>query len=81
MRNCICLFFFIIKFQVFGQTGSENFLFDVNSKNGKIVLSIGKNITNHNGYYNQPSFHTKEPIIYFSSFNEDGRSDIKQYNF
>jgi len=39
------------------------------------------NITNHKGYDNQPYFHPDEPVIYYSSFNEEGRSDIKSYNY
>lgn len=63
------------------QTGSEIFLFDVKSKKGNITLYNPQNITNHKGYDNQPSFHRTEPLVYYSSFNEDGRSDIRFYNF
>jgi len=63
------------------QTGSEILLFDLKVKKGKVILSNPKNITNHPGYDNQPGFHTSEPIIYYSSFNDDGRSDIKSYNY
>jgi Tol biopolymer transport system component len=66
----------------FSQAGSEIYLFDLKlSKKGEWTLSEGKNITNHKGYDNQPFFHPAEPLIYFASFNEDGRSDIKSYNF
>lgn len=65
----------------FAQTGSEIILFDLKLKKGKVTLSNPKNITNHPGYDNQPSFHTDLPFIYYSSFNEDGRSDIRRYDF
>jgi len=45
------------------------------------MLSNPKNITNHPGYDNQPGFSRTEPILYYSSFNEDGRSDIKSFNY
>jgi Tol biopolymer transport system component len=65
----------------FGQAGSEIILFDLKIKKGKVTLSNPKNITKHPGYDNQPSFHPDLPYIYYSSFNEDGRSDIRRYNF
>jgi Tol biopolymer transport system component len=63
------------------QTGSEIFLFDLSIKKDKLVLSTPKNITNHVGYDNQPSFHADQPLIFYSSFNPDGRSDIKSYDY
>lgn len=65
----------------FGQTGSEIYLFDLKLVDGQITLANGKNITNHKGYDNQPYFHPSKPLIYYSSFNDSGRSDIKYYNF
>ncbi|HZY79198.1 MAG TPA: hypothetical protein VFE50_06740 [Cyclobacteriaceae bacterium] len=65
----------------FGQAGSEIILFDLKIKKGTVTLSNPKNITNHPGYDNQPSFHADHSYIYYSSFNEDGRSDIRRYDF
>jgi hypothetical protein len=59
--------------------GSEIMLFDLKIKKDKVILSNPKNITNHPGYDNQPSFHPDLPFIYFSSFNDEQRSDIKRY--
>jgi Tol biopolymer transport system component len=67
--------------QLHAQSNSEIVLFDMQSNRGVITLANGKNITNHKGYDNQPSFHATEPIIYYASFNEDNRSDIKQFDF
>ncbi len=64
-----------------GQTGSEIYLFDLKITNDKVVLSNGKNITNHKGYDNQPFFYPSQPVIYYSSFDDSGRSDIKYYNY
>src|ERR1044071_4091051 len=63
-----------------GPEGSEIILFDLKVKKDKVILSNPKNITNHPGYDNQPSFHPELPFIYFSSFNEEQRSDIKRYS-
>src|SRR5580765_3102891 len=65
----------------FGQPGSEIFLFDLSVKDGQVIISGGVNITNHKGYDNQPFFHPSQPLIYYSSFNDSGRSDIKYFNY
>jgi Tol biopolymer transport system component len=81
MKNIFLFFLAIISIRTFSQTGSEILLFDLQTKKGKLILSNPKNITNHDGYDNQPSFHTDKPLIYFSSFNVEGRSEIKVYNY
>lgn len=63
------------------QTGSEIILFDLRVTKNAVVISNAKNFTSHKGYDNQPFFHPKKPLIYFSSFNDSGRSDLKYYNF
>src|SRR4051812_17585100 len=63
-----------------GPVGSEIILFDLKVKKNKVILSNPENITNHPGYDSQPSFHPDLPFIYFSSFNDEQRSDIKRYN-
>lgn len=65
----------------FSQAGSEIFLFDMKVTNGQVILSNGTNITNHKGYDNQPFFHPSKPVIYYSSFDDSGRSDIKYYDY
>src|SRR5262245_45627319 len=65
----------------FAQPGSEIFLFDMKITNGQIILSNGTNITTHKGYDNQPFFHPSLPVIYYTSFNDSSRSDIRYYNF
>ncbi len=63
------------------QTGSDIYLFDIANKKGKISLSNPVNATNHPGYDNQPFFHTDKPILYYSSFNDEDRSDILSYDY
>lgn len=60
---------------------TEIYLLDLSVKKDKVTISHGVNITKHKGYDNQPSFHPDQPILYYSSFNEDGRSDIRTYNY
>jgi hypothetical protein len=65
----------------FAQTGSEIYLFDLKSRKGQVTITNPVNITKHKGYDNQPSFDAENSLIYYSSINEDGRSDIKTYNY
>ncbi|MFM9837389.1 MAG: TolB family protein [Cyclobacteriaceae bacterium] len=81
MRKIITLLLLFVSVKSFSQAGSEILLFDLTTKKGKLILSDPKNITNHKGYDNQPSLHSSEPLVYYSSFNDDGRSDIKIYNY
>lgn len=71
----------LTSFEGMSQTGSEILLFDLKIKKNKITLSNPVNITNHPGYDNQPGFNHTYPVLYYSSFNEDGRADIKSYNY
>lgn len=63
-----------------GQTATEIWLFDLNLK-GIPAVTGGKNITNHPGYDNQPHFRPGHHEIFYSSFRDDGRSDLKKYNW
>jgi tricorn protease-like protein len=81
MKNLLTFAFLCVSAASFGQAGSEIYLFDLKLKKGKIELSNPKNITRHPGYDNQPSFHADQPYIYYSSFNDDGRSDIRRYDY
>lgn len=81
MKKILILLSLFLTASLFAQTGTEIYLFDINFKDGQIALSNPQNITKREGYDNQPSFHKTKPIIYFSSFNEEGRSDIKTYNY
>lgn len=81
MKKIFLITFVLSALYSFGQTGSEIFLFDMKIVNGKVILSNGVNITNHKGYDNQPFFHPSQPLIYYTSFDDSARSDIKYYNF
>src|SRR5258708_5938867 len=72
---------FLLTIKSFSQAGSEILLFDLDIKKNALSISNPKNITNHKGYDNQPYFHPDLPLVYYASFNEEGRSDIKYYNY
>lgn len=75
-----CLFAFYAN-TLSAQSASEIFLFDIKTEGNQVIISNGINISSHKGYDNQPSFHPAKPIIYYASFNDSGRSDIKFYNY
>lgn len=81
MKNLLIFALLCVSVASFGQAGSEIIVFDLKLKKGKVTLSNPKNITNHPGYDNQPSFHADLPFIYYSSFDSEGRSDIRRYDF
>jgi hypothetical protein len=75
------LILYLVTSSVMAQTGSEIYLLDISTRDGMMQLSNPVNVTDHPGYDNQPFFHEDQPILYYSSFNEEGRSDIKSYNY
>jgi Tol biopolymer transport system component len=81
MKKLLAFTFLLVGFSAFGQAGSEIFLFDLHVRKDNVSIDGPKNITNHKGYDNQPFFHTDKPLIYYASFNDEGRSDIKFYNY
>ena len=62
------------------QDASEIHVFEFANADGRYQLMDGQNITRHAGYDNQPSFHPSDPVLYYSSFDEDGRSDVKSHD-
>ncbi|MEZ4796511.1 MAG: nuclear transport factor 2 family protein [Flavobacteriaceae bacterium] len=62
---------------ILSQTNTDVFLFDLNTENGKFLLSNMKNISNNEGYDNQPSFLDNNIILYAGTRN--GQTDIVKY--
>jgi hypothetical protein len=71
----------LLSLQLLAQTGTEILVFDLKMKKHKIIISNPKNITNREGYDNQPYFDSDLPMIYYSSFNDQDRADIKSYDY
>ena len=67
----------LISFFGFAQPNTEVFLFDLNSDNSGFTLSNIKNISNNEGYDNQPSFLDDNTILYAGTRN--GQTDIVKY--
>ncbi|MER3376638.1 MAG: nuclear transport factor 2 family protein [Allomuricauda sp.] len=71
----LCLF---TVFHMNGQANTEVYLFDLSLNSGNPVLSNPKNISNNEGYDNQPSFLDDDTVL-FSSTRED-QTDVLRLN-
>lgn len=78
MRRLIPSLLFLISFFAFSQPNTEIFLFDLITKNDAFELSNFKNISNNEGYDNQPSFMNNKTILYAGTRN--GQTDIVMYD-
>jgi hypothetical protein len=83
MRKIILLLSLLTALQsaTFSQPATEVYLFDLKIKRDKMVISNGRNISNHKGYDNQPFFHTDRPLLYYVSADSAGRTDIIAYDY
>jgi len=63
---------------LFAQTNTEVYLLDVKTVDGKTELVNPRNISNNEGYDNQPSFYDGETILFSSTRN--GQTDIARYD-
>lgn len=79
MKKISCLILFVIGlFNAQGQPNTEIYLFDLTIDNKKITINNGQNISNNEGYDNQPSFYDDNTILYAATRN--GQTDILQYH-
>ncbi|WP_426061274.1 TolB family protein [Hymenobacter sp. B1770] len=74
---CCCL----LSLCAAAQPSTDIYLFDLTVKAGTVVLSKPRNVTPHPGYDNQPFFHVSQPVLYYTSSGEGGRTDLKSYNY
>lgn len=78
MKTIKLLFCLLFTVSLFSQSNTEIFLFDLETKNSNIELSNAKNISNNEGYDNQPSFLDDRYIVFASTRN--GQTDIAKYD-
>lgn len=83
MKKTICfLSLSILSLASFGQQppGTEIYLLNLTNKKSKISVANPQNITQRVGYDNQPHFHPDKPVVYYSSADAAGRTDLIEYN-
>ena len=61
-------------------TGTDIWLFDMNSKNGVFHFNNPINITNKDGYDNQPCFSPDDQYILYAAIHEGLQADIYKYD-
>lgn len=77
MRKLLSSSLLLFTILLSGQSNTEIFLFDVSYDSGELLLVNGKNISNNEGYDNQPSFINDNAILFSSTRN--GQTDILEY--
>ncbi|BBM86979.1 hypothetical protein UABAM_05381 [Candidatus Uabimicrobium amorphum] len=73
----ICIF--VLVSMCYAQMDTEIYLFDLDNQDGVYKLVNEKNITNRNGYDNQPYFSLDGKYVYYSSIHGEKNSDIYRY--
>ena len=76
MNKVLLLGLFLFSFLLYAQPNTDVYLFDLTITNGKPVLSNPKNISNNEGYDNQPSFLDNSTILFSST--RDEQTDIRR---
>ncbi|WP_123812092.1 DUF6265 family protein [Mangrovimonas sp. DI 80] len=78
MKPFLIAFIVCFSLNIIAQPNTDVFLFDLDQSSGKLELSNIKNISNKEGYDNQPSFLDNYTLVFSSTRN--GQTDIAQYN-
>ncbi|MBT8270773.1 MAG: nuclear transport factor 2 family protein [Bacteroidia bacterium] len=76
MHKLICLL--LLPCLAWSQSNTEIFLFDLDRSAGNFELSVYRNISNNDGYDNQPSFLDDKTIVFSST--RKGQTDIARYD-
>jgi len=78
MKKLIALSFLLIHGILVAQDNTEIYVFDMAFAYEGLELLNATNISNNEGYDNQPSFISNEAIVFAG--NNNGQTDIAQYN-
>lgn len=81
--SSVCILFLFIAVIAQTQTAppsTEIFLVDLSNRNDRLRVGDPRNITNRDGYDNQPAFIESGQSILFTSIRDDNQADIYKYN-
>lgn len=78
MKSLIQYLFIFVTFLTYSQPNTEVFVFDLDTTDDAFKVSNFKNISNNEGYDNQPSFMNNKTILYSGTRN--GQTDIVMYD-
>ena len=77
MKKLLQFLGIVLPFVVYSQSNTEIYLFDLSFENDQLQITNGKNISNNEGYDNQPSFQYNNRLLFASTRN--GQTDILAY--
>ncbi|WP_299334517.1 nuclear transport factor 2 family protein [uncultured Psychroserpens sp.] len=78
MKQYFLILFTLVFSVSFSQSNTEVFLFDIETQGSKIDVKNGKNLSNNEGYDNQPTFLNDRYILFASTRNN--QTDIAKYD-
>ncbi len=78
MKKLLFLFIITTSYFTFAQENTEIYVFDIGPAYEGLELLNMQNISNNEGYDNQPSFISNETVVFAG--NNDGQTDISEYN-
>lgn len=78
MKTNFTTILFLLTISVYSQTNTEVYLFDIKTVDRKTEIVKPRNISNNEGYDNQPSFYDGNTILFSSTRN--GQTDIVKYD-
>jgi hypothetical protein len=84
MKKYSIVFLLILPAMVYAQQqppGTEIYLLDLNNSKKGLSVTNPQNITNRSGYDNQPCFHPDKSLVYYTSANAEGKTDLVEYNY
>lgn len=81
MRTLVVFLFSFFAYYGYAQTGTEILLFDLHLGKNTLTVKDGENISNRKGYDNQPFFDPDQPLVYYTSADSGGRTDIMTYDY
>jgi len=78
MKKLLFLFILATSLFTFAQENTEVYVFDIAPAYEGLQLLNARNISNNEGYDNQPSFISNEKLVFAG--NNNGQTDISEYN-
>jgi len=79
MKYALVFWLLVLSFSLRSQPSTDIYLFDIELKNSQLKISGHKNITNRDGYDNQPTFDKSSSTIYYTSIR-DSQSNVFLFN-
>src|SRR5690606_6467500 len=78
MKKLLFLFIILTSSFIFAQENTEVYVFDIRPAYEGLELMNPRNISDNQGYDNQPFFISNEALVFAG--NNDGQTDISEYN-